>query len=349
MNKELYFNLMRETSEAIDELILNEIKSRYSGKLCNLLLELPEKRARSGKPKSRPAILRFSYKIAGGKEWEKYKWAAASMEMLNLSTYVLNYVFDDKGGQKSKQQRNIECMIAMILRELSQQMIRNVYVGMDNKRLIEIDKRFSEINEYTSGIGQYIDGTMLREIDENYLDTYVQRCYGLTGVFMQNIAAIGGILAGAPDNVISRLAEFGRNYGIVVQMMNDLGDFLPQKLGMHSVGRVHQDQYSDLKHGCITFPAYHVLMKGTEEEKEAVYRVKGFLNASEEDCLKITYAFLRTNGLQEMKRLSSIYARKARDALACFESSQAKSFLIVALTVYRHNKYYNALKSLQRV
>jgi geranylgeranyl pyrophosphate synthase len=346
MDKNIYFRMMRETSDKSDDLILKEIKLKYSGELLDLLLELPEKRSKSNKPKSRPAIFRFSYELTGGKEWTQYLDAAAAVEMLNLSTYMLNYFFDDKGGQKSKQHRNNECMAAMILRELAQKILRKIYNKIDASQIIQIDKCFSEINEYTSGIGQYIDGNMLREIEENYLDTYVQRCYGLTGVFMQNIAVIGGILAGASIDKIEKMAEFGKNYGIVVQMMNDLGDFLPQKFGMQSVGRVHQDQYSDLKHGCLTFPAYYVLIKGTEEEKQTVLRVKGNMNAIEEDCINVTHAFLRLDGIQEMKKLAGLYAKKSKESLAVFEASQAKSFLTVALTIYRYNKFYDSLKKM---
>ena len=100
MDKDKYFHLMRETSEVTDRIILDAIGERYSGSLRDLVSELPLKRANSGKAKSRPAIFRFSYESTGGQDWKKYENVAASLEMLNISTYTLNYVIDEKGGEK---------------------------------------------------------------------------------------------------------------------------------------------------------------------------------------------------------------------------------------------------------
>lgn len=343
MNKDIYFKLMKETSDISDRIILDSIDKNLQGDLHDLVLELPKKRANSSKAKSRPAIFRFAYELAGGKDWKQYENVAASLEMLNLSTYVLNYVLDDKGGEKPKQQRNNECMTAMIQRELAQDFLRTAYDKISYDKFVDIDKRFSEINRFTSGIGQYLDGNRLRDQEENYLEIYIERCEGLTGKFMQNISEIGGILAGATCKQITALGEFGKNYGTLVQIINDLGDYLPETT--KSVGKVYQDQYSDLRHGCLTFPAYYVLEHGSESDKEAVKKVKGNLNVSLDECNTVTKAFVRLGGVKEIKNLARHYAKKAKQALNEFDKCEARDFLSTALLIYRSNKYYDSLKN----
>ncbi len=346
MEKNEYFRLMREASDIADKIILETIKSRYNSSLYSLVSELPIKRAQSGRPKSRPAILRFSYELAGGENWMEVKNAIAAIEMMNLSTYILNYFLDDKGGEKPIKQRKNECIASMILRELAQELILTVADKVSNKIFIKIDKKFSEINQFTSGIGQWIDGNMLREVDDEYMNVYIERCKGLTGTFMQNVASIGGLLAEAPENEISKLGSFGLNYGIIIQMINDLGDFLPFKIAKQSVGKVYQDQYSDLKHGCITFPAYYLICNGTEKDKEIILSVKGNLEAKEQDCLDITSSIMRLGILSAIKSELKPFAEKAKSNLHTFPKSIARDFLSTSLSIYRTNKFSTHLRGL---
>ena len=355
MEKNEYFGLMKETSDVADEIILDKIKSRYVGPLYDLVSDLPSRKARSGKPKSRPAILRFSYELAGGENWIEYKNVAGAVEMLNLSTYVLNYFLDDKGGEKPIHQRKNECMASMILRELAQELILDSIGNIDSRTSMEIIRRFSEINHFTSGIGQWLDATSLRLEDwplrdeydiQSYMADYIERCEGLTGVFMKNVAAIGGLLAGASKSEITKLEEFGRNYGILVQIINDLGDFIPPKIGVQGIGKVYQDQYSDLKHGCITFPAYHVLRVGTSEQKEAIIRVKGNMEAV--DCFDVTEVLIESGAVEEAKKLASSFAKTARRALDRFPKSLARDFLSTSLSISRTNKFYGAFRNIEK-
>ncbi|MBU0615818.1 MAG: polyprenyl synthetase family protein [Nanoarchaeota archaeon] len=341
-----YFGMMKETSDIVDRIILETITSQFKGDICDLILDLPRKRAESNRPKSRPAIFRFAYEAAGGNHWGQYENIAAAIEMLNTSTYVLNYVLDDKGGEKPKLQRNNECIASVIQRELAQELLIKDGKKLPLEDFLAVCNRFSEINRFTSGIGQYADGNHLRDIDGDYINIYVQRCEGLTGVFMKNIAEIAGILAGVDEDKVRALGEFGRNYGTMVQIINDLGDFLPYKVGKQSVGKVYQDQYSDLRHGCITYPAYLILTQGNEQEKQTVEKVKGSLDAAQQDCLAVTEAFVGINGIQQVKDLARLFAKSAKTALVVLPKCKARDFLSASLSMYRSNKFYDSFRVL---
>lgn len=348
MDKTAYFSFMKKTSDITDKLIQETIDERFTGRIHDLISDLPRKRARSDKPKIRPALLRSSYELAGGKDWRRYQHVAAAVELLNISTYTLNNVLDDKGGQKPARERHNECIAAMVQRELAQGLLKKDAHRLTLQQYLKLDDKFSDINTYTSGIGQYLDGNALRDIPNNYLQTYIERCQGLTGIFMQDTAQLGGILADANDKQQDDLGTFGRNYGIVIQIVNDLGDYLPQSIGMESASKVYQDQYSDLRHGCLTLPAYHILKKGTAQERAAVNAIKGVIDAPEHACLPVTKALLRTGGIATVKMLANEYARQAKRALHRFDKSPARDFLSVALSISRTNKFYNAFRALQQ-
>jgi|GEM_PF-4495933 len=340
MNERRYFALMRETSDITDKIILDEIERVYSGRLREEVSDLPRRRVERRKPKSRPALMRMTYELCGGKNWRDFENVAAALEMLNLSTYVLNYVLDDKGGEKPKQQRNNECMVAMMQRELAQGLVRKDATKMTLEQYLAIDERLSEINRFTSGVGQFLDGNTLREVQENHVEAYIARCEGLTGRFMQYVAEIGGILAGSSEEEVHHLGEFGRNYGTIIQIINDLDDYLPEEGVGRSAGKVYQDQYSDLRHGCLTFPAYLVMTQGTEEEKAAVEQVQGRIDAPPSECYKVTEALLRIDAVNQGKELAKGLAKEAKKALQHFEKSEARDYLSAALSVYRSNRIY---------
>lgn len=344
MDKNEYFRLMRETSDITDQIILESIDQRYTGSLHELVVQLPRKRARSGRPKLRPAMFRFSYELAGGEDWTQFVHLASAVEMMNLSTYVLNYVLDEKGGDKPKHQRNNECMASMILRELAQHMLLDNVAELGFDTFVDIDRRMSEINRWTSGFGQFLDGNSLGRADDQFDDDYVLRCEGLTGRFMQYVCEIGALAAGSPVKYVYHLGRFGKAYGIVVQILNDVGDFMPPDIARHSVGKVHQDQYADIKHGCLTFPSYVVLTEGNSEERATVLRVQEDADASLADCIAVSRAFMRLDGVSRTKEYLKSHALQAAEALICFPKSEARDFLTTALSVWRNNKVYRALQ-----
>ncbi|MFH1505944.1 MAG: polyprenyl synthetase family protein [archaeon] len=351
MEQERYFRLMEETSDITDKIILDTIKHSCAGPIGELVIDLPKRRADNDSPKIRPAVFRFTYELALGGNWRRFENTAAAVEMLNLSTYVLNNVLDDKGGLKNKKRRDNESIASHILRELAGELVRQDASKLTFDQYLKLEEILSQNNRFVTGNGQYVDGNLLREIDKDYEGIYRVRCALLTGESMASAARLGAIASGLDfsDGEFRALSLYGNAYGTIVQMVNDAGDFVPLQEGEGlTVSKVYQDQYSDLRHGCITLPAYVVLTEGTEEEKEAVNRVRGNLEPSMEDCLAVTGAFVKLGGPSRVREMTIPLAELAREQLYRFPESEARDFLENTLEMARWNKYFDYLERKKR-
>jgi geranylgeranyl diphosphate synthase type I len=98
-------------------------------------------------------------------------------------------------------------------------------------------------------IGQHLDIEFENRADVTAAE-YVAMIDGKTAALTRAACAIGGIMAGAPDDHVAALAAFGRELGLAFQLQDDVlgiwGD--PAATGKHD---------SDLTHGKKTLPVLH--------------------------------------------------------------------------------------------
>jgi hypothetical protein len=98
MDKNIYFSHMRETTEKVFPVII-----RYAEKIREINYDLYKTvmffiDKRRQKLLLKPFLLRLSYEICGGNEWEEIIPACAAFELLNISSYQANSSFDNKVG-----------------------------------------------------------------------------------------------------------------------------------------------------------------------------------------------------------------------------------------------------------
>ncbi len=98
-------------------------------------------------------------------------------------------------------------------------------------------------------IGQHLDIEFENRADVTAAE-YMAMIDGKTAALTRAACAIGAIMAGAPDEHVDALAEFGRELGLAFQLQDDVlgiwGD--PASTGKHD---------SDLAHGKKTLPVLH--------------------------------------------------------------------------------------------
>lgn len=113
-----YFNLMKETSQATDVLI-----AKYMEQLSPEVKQLPMKR--HGHPRLRDLQIRTGYEINGGQNWKEILPVCASFEILNCSTYVINWFLDEKNGYDSIESKRKLVIAGFQLREVAQQILED--------------------------------------------------------------------------------------------------------------------------------------------------------------------------------------------------------------------------------
>jgi len=293
VDKGQYFQEMKETWKHTSEYMQQKL-SQIETKDREAILALREnyvvkKRISDKNPKVRPFLMRLSFEVCGGGDWKRIIPACAAVEFLNISTYVTNAVFDEKGESKTKKDVNQYIIDAMLLRDLATECLLEVKVSLSPEETRAIVGKLAEINKLVY-LGQYVDLYQLKKENlkrfksfEEMKQLYEKRTEYFCGYFMSNIAYIGAILANATGEQIKALKNFGLSYGAGIQIANDLGDFVFGKAKDYE--KTYKDQYSDIKQGKLTYP---IILGLETEEKNNFKKLLGKKNASKRELVALT-------------------------------------------------------------
>jgi len=157
-----------------------------------------------------------------------------------------------------------------------------------------------ELNEY------YLSGN-LEITEEDYLDILNKKTASLFSACCQ----IGGRLAGAHEKFISMLGEFGINFGMSFQLIDDLLDYSgnPESLG--------KPVLSDLREGRITLPLIYTFNNDGHENQKSITE-----HFYQKDFTKVT-----------LKKIINIV--ESNGALE-YTFQKAKEFSISARNILKH-------------
>lgn len=348
MRRAEYFNFLQETSELVWPTIKNYVEPfrDINKELYDILMVFVE--SRLGSRLQKPALFRLAYELCGGKDWEKVIPAAVAFEFINISSYQANSAFDDKLGILTKPQKDSQFIASMISRELS------------FKAAAEIEKYFSEqfvtklysslsMSNYYIYIAQHYDLNIVRtDKIENYNEErvffrdYFNRCFYGSGIINGQCAYIGGLLGGGKPEELDSLRNFGESFGTGLQIINDLGDFVPADFDP-LIGRAFQDQYSDFRNARLTLPLYYLLRFGNSQAKAKVRDIMDKRQFDIDSLFEVTLLLVGEGAVDYTKSTARGFAEKAKEQLSIFKENVSKHLLLIMATIIPINKYLFAL------
>ena len=161
---------------------------------------------------------------------------------------------------------------------------------------------------------------------------------------MENIACIGAILADATAEQLETLKNFGLSYGNGVQIANDLGDFVLGTSQAVDFEKTYKDQYSDIRHGKLTYP----IILGLEiAEETPVKALLGKDNVNYKE-LELLTRYLKESGIfEKIKELSKAEYYECKRTLRNLPKSEARSMLSLMASMLRSNKYFTFFRKLE--
>lgn len=354
MKKDSYFDLMRETSNMVFPYIIKHIDKikDIDEKLYSNLMFIIEKR--KGNPLVRPFLVRLAYEICEGNNWQMIIPACAAFELLNISSYQANSAFDNKLGVLTKQQKDSQFMAAMITRELCSEMLFEMESDFDLKTLRRIDKCLGKSNKYIY-IAQHYDLNLLVTnnlnrycLNENlFWEDYIKRCEYGSGFFNSQAAYIGGLLADGDPLKLEALCDFGNNYGIGLQIMNDLVDFVPCDTDS-IINRSYQDQLSDIQNGRLTLGVYKLLKRAGIRADWISTKIIRQEKFNDTELVQISQYIVNKGIVDFITSVSSEYAKKAKKSLVIFEDSYIKNSLCLMTSICYSNKYLKCFSQIAK-
>jgi octaprenyl-diphosphate synthase len=156
---------------------------------------------------------------------------------------------------------------------------------------------------------------------------YVEIITAKTAALMGAACSSGALVAGADQDTMRRLGDFGLTLGIAFQLMDDLLDYTSsEEVFGKPVGK-------DLKEGKITLPLVYFASELEREEVERLGELFRSQKAKERDYEDLLRRVRAHGAIERVRSEASDYVAQAGELLGAFPDSRVKQDL-VALGAY---------------
>lgn len=210
----------------------------------------------------RPFLLRASYE-AGGRRFEEVLPVAAAIELLQLSTLVVDDFLDESPTRNRKpsvaQQwgvKNALC-VAMVMSSAGLALLSETLgAGGHFKNTSDVAALISQAHADVY-VGQFLDLSYECDVAVSEEDYYAM-ISKTTGAFIRASLVAGAMLWDAPKDVVVTLGEAGRGLGMAYQLRDDVIDIIgdPECTGKQKTG--------DIKQRKMRLPVIHALRHAPE-------------------------------------------------------------------------------------
>ena len=274
----------------------------------------------------RPMFVFFSASISGGITESTYH-AATFVELLHTATLVHDDVVDN-----SFERRGFFSVNALWKNKIA--VLVGDYLLAKGLLLSVNHQEFKQLKIVSDAVQQLSEGELLqmekvRRMDISE-DVYYEVIRKKTASLIASCCAAGATSAGASDEVVKKMHDFGEKIGIAFQIKDDLFDF-----GTDDVGK---PKGIDIKEKKVTLPLIYALNNADRSEKK---RIKNLVKHHNDEPEKINaiIEFVKANGgLDYAEQQMFKYQEEAFKILAQFPESESRTGLenLVRFTTERN-------------
>jgi heptaprenyl diphosphate synthase component II len=239
---------------------------------------------------------------------------AASVELLHTATLVHDDVIDNAATRRGRPTVNssFQNSTTVMLGDYLFAHAADQVVRTDSIRVIQLFSQTLMImakGEIRQDLAAYDPRQTIRD--------YLHRIGGKTASLFATACEGGAIVSAVEEAWIEALREYGYNFGMAFQIVDDILDFTGDEEQMGKpVG-------SDLMQGTLTLPA--LLLMEREAEKNPVQR---YFDRPTPDRLARAVEAVRESGiLEESQAMASDFSRRAREALGVLPHSAGRQTL----------------------
>jgi octaprenyl-diphosphate synthase len=281
------------------------------------ITEIGEYLRAGGGKRLRPALLLLSCKLLNYQGHGAIRLGAV-VEIIHTATLVHDDIIDEAKTRRGRpaantQWGNAKCVLA------------GDWLYMQSFKIAVQERNFAILDTLIELTQAMVEGELLqieRLGKAITIDEHFELIYRKTACLFSVCMKMGGILAGASDGDIQRLADYGRNLGMAFQIVDDVLDLTASE---EVLGK---PVASDLREGKATLAVLHALERCTPEERatiESVLGNGGFNGITPTDIVAI---------LNNYGSIDAAYARAqqftngAREAICTFPDSEIKRVLL---------------------
>jgi len=171
------------------------------------------------------------------------------------------------------------------------------------------------------------------DIEKVTMQDYLKMIRGKTAALISASFKLGGAVAGAEDEYLYNLQEFGAEIGTAFQIQDDLLDVIadPEKFG--------KKQGGDIIEGKKTYLSILSLESGNKKQKEILQKVLQKPVAGKEDVEKIIDLYTSLGVIEKTRATIEYHYENAMNHLEAFNSSEYKDDIIDYLNKLINREY----------
>jgi octaprenyl-diphosphate synthase len=297
---------------------MEKVLSRQIGSKISLIAQLQRYTPVDKGKKIRAA---FFFLLAGMNRLEDadLPGLAAAIEMLHLSSLVHDDIMDNSARRRGEKTPNHHFGNYLSV-------LWGDYLFINSLHMLTSERRSATMNMLLEASRQMIEGQIL-EFEHNFNYQITTRTYFAiirkkTSSMFAGIASLVAQMKGGADCQAADFLHFGRDFGMLFQISDDLLDIFSDRAG--------KDRFQDLKEGKVTLPYIQLLRHG------ALPLIKNFDPARPQPLLEYCEKFrIKEQALRIIDR----YCRKCTIFLDSFPPSPHRRSMECLLEFIRYRDY----------
>ncbi len=320
---EMLMSMIEPDLKLVNQIILKETESRVS-----LIPKLASHIISSGGKRLRPMLTLASAKLCNY-QGERHIKLAACVEFIHTATLLHDDVVDSSSLRRGVQTANTVWgnEASVLVGDYLFSRAFELMVSDGSLKVLEILSKTSAIIA-EGEVHQLLTKNDLNTSEDTYLDVIEAK----TAALFSASCMIGGVVADRKTADQESLKSYGKNLGIVFQLIDDVLDYSSSG----DLGKSHGD---DFKEGKITIPVILAFRRGNTEERTFWRKTMVNCDQSDTDFKTAIKLMEKHNSIRDTIQRARHYGNKAKDALAIFPNTKTKETLI-NLVDYCINRTY---------
>ncbi len=271
---------------------------------------------RKGK-QMRPLFVFLTAKMVGTVN-ESTQHAAALIELMHTATLVHDDVVDE-----SYKRRGFFSINALWKNKIS--VLIGDYLLSRGLLLSVRNKEFDLLSIVSDAVREMAEGELLQLEKARHLNTdedvYFEIIRKKTATLLAACVASGAKSAGATDEQVEQLRQFGEYIGIAFQIKDDLFDYQINNLTGKPSG-------NDIQEKKMTLPLIYIFNNSSNSQKRKIKHIINKSNQSLDKVKELIDMVQSGGGIEYAEDKMNYYKDKAIEILKQFEDCEAKESLI---------------------
>lgn len=300
------FQLVQDDLEEVERRLKLEALAKHP-----LISEINHYLHDSGGKRLRPALLLLAAKLCGAPR-EAALQLGVVVELIHVATLVHDDIIDEAELRRGRPSVNAKWGNEITVLFGDWLYMTAFWVALQ-------ERRFEILDVLIDITRKMVEGELLQLERNHRLDTtleeYFKICWHKTAYLFSGCARLGALIGDQPEEVVERLASFGRALGMAFQVTDDLLDYTADEAVLG------KPVLKDLEEGNVTLPVIELMRRADPEDREFLRRIVEAQEFSPENKRRVVKMVRESGALEYARRIAERFAQEAREQLSGLSDS----------------------------